>query len=141
MDINEIILGKRATFGIVTKDQTFKITLLPGMEKQITWPFPELIKELDLTILHFFIIEKIWGIKGKQQRSSPNIDYDRNFTDCVTRVQQGESQMALITNELSIEEVKRVCLSGYTLPQKSTYFYPKILTGLVMHKIVPSETV
>ena len=139
LEINEIILGKKHTFGIITKNQTYKISLLPGLEKDISWPFPDMIKRLDLTILHFFIIEKIWGIKGKDQRSSPHIDYDRNFTDCVTRVHQGNSQMALITNELSIEEVKQVCVSGFTLPQKSTYFYPKVVCGLLFASIKEDE--
>ena len=85
LDINEIILGKKTTFGVVMKNKTFKLTLKSGLETGISWPFSNLIKELDLTILHYYLLEKIWGIKGKDQRSSPNIVYDRNFTDCVTR--------------------------------------------------------
>jgi uncharacterized protein (DUF1015 family) len=139
LEINEIILGKPATFGIVMKDNTYKLALKPGLERGISWPFPEIIKQLDLTILHYYILEKIWDIPGKDQRSSPNINYDRNFTDCVTRVQQGESQMAIITNELTMDQVKKVCFSGYTLPQKSTYFYPKVVCGLLFGSIKEHE--
>jgi uncharacterized protein (DUF1015 family) len=138
-EINEIILGKQATFGVIMKDQTFRVSLKSGLEKNINWPFPDAIKELDLTILHYYLIEKVWGIKGKDQRSSPNIIYDRNFTDCVARVLEGESQMALITNELSMEEIKKVCFSGYTLPQKSTYFYPKVISGLLFASLKEDE--
>jgi uncharacterized protein (DUF1015 family) len=98
-----------------------------------------MIKKLDLTILHYYILEKIWGIPGKEQRSSFNIDYDRNFTDCVTRVNEGGSQMAIITNELTMDQVKQVCFSGYTLPQKSTYFYPKVICGLLFGSINEDE--
>ena len=139
LDINEIILGKKATFGVVMKNKTFKLTLKPGLETGISWPFSDLIKELDLTILHYYLLEKIWGIKGKDQRNSSNIVYDRNFTDCVTRVLEGESQMAIITNELSMEEIKKVCFSGYTLPQKSTYFYPKAICGFLFGSIKENE--
>ena len=139
LEINEIILGKKATFGVVMNNQTFKLTLKPGLQKEISWPFPDIIKELDLTILHYFLLEKIWGIKGKDQRNSKHITYDRNFTDCVTRVMEGESQMAIITNELTMEEIKTVCFSGYTLPQKSTYFYPKIICGLLFGSIKEDE--
>jgi uncharacterized protein (DUF1015 family) len=139
LEINEIILGKRGNFGVVMKDHTYKLVLKPGLEQQIKWPFPPVINKLDLTILHYYIIEKIWGIKGKDQRKSPNIVYDRNFTDCVTRVKEGESQMAIITNELTMDEVKKVCFSGYTLPQKSTYFYPKVVCGLLFGSIKEDE--
>lgn len=139
LDINEIILGKKATFGVVMRNQTFKLTLKSGLEKNINWPFPDIIKELDLTLLHYYILEKIWGIKGKDQRSSSHIVYDRNFTDCVTRVLEGESQMAIITNELNMEDIKKVCFSGYTLPQKSTYFYPKVVCGLLFGSIKEDE--
>lgn len=139
LDINEIILGKKHTFGVVMKNKTFKLTLKSGLETGISWPFSDLIKELDLTILHYYLIEKIWGIKGKDQRNSPNIVYDRNFTDCVTRVLEGESQMAIITNELTMEEIKKVCFSGYTLPQKSTYFYPKAICGFLFGSIKENE--
>lgn len=138
-DINEIILGKKATFGVIMKELTFKITLKPGLAAGIDWPFPDIIKNLDLTILHYFILEKIWGIRGRDQRSSSNIIYDRNFTDCVTRVKEGECQMAIITNELTMDEVKEVCFSGYTLPQKSTYFYPKVVCGLLFGSIKEDE--
>lgn len=139
MEINEIILGKKATFGVIMRNQTFKVTLKRGLEQEINWPFPDIIKKLDLTVLHYYLLEKIWGIKGKDQRRSPNIVYDRNFTDCLTRVMEGESQMAIITNELSIDDIKKVCFSGYTLPQKSTYFYPKVVCGLLFGSIKEDE--
>ena len=124
-EINEIILGKRATFGVLLKDRSFRFSLKPGLAKTIKWPFPDMIKQLDLTILHYFILEKLCQIPGREQRNSTYIDYDRNFTDCVAHVNQGQVQMAVITNEVTMEEVKKVCFSGYTLPQKSTYFYPR----------------
>ena len=139
LDINEIILGKKHTFGLVLPHNTFKITLKEERVDTIDWPFPDIIKDLDLTVLHYFVIEKGLGIKGKDQRSSDHIVFDRNFTDCMERVRQGESQMALITNELTMEDVKRVCFSGYTLPQKSTYFYPKVVSGFVFGTIKEDE--
>jgi uncharacterized protein (DUF1015 family) len=138
-EINEIILGKSSTFGVVMKENTYKLVLKPGLEMKIEWPFPDIIKKLDLTVLHYYILEKIWGIAGKNQRNSRHIDYDRNFTDCVTRVKQGDSQMAIITNELTMDQVKEVCFSGYTLPQKSTYFYPKAICGLLFGSIKEDE--
>jgi len=92
-------------------------------------------------VLHYFIIEKALGIPGREQRTSPYISFDRSFSDCVQQVDTGRAQAAVITNEVSIEDVKRVCESGYTLPQKSTYFYPKVVAGLMFSSIREEEFV
>lgn len=139
LEINEVILGKKHTFGVVLPEHTYKISLKKNLEDRINWPFPDLINDLDLTILHYYVIEKALGIVGKDQRLSEAIIFDRNFTDCIERVRQGESQVALITNELSMDTVKQVCFSGYTLPQKSTYFYPKVVCGFVFGTIKEDE--
>lgn len=137
--LNEIILGKKWAFGILLKDRSLKIRLKPEAFTRMTWKFPETVKELDLTVLHYFIIEKILGIPGKDQRKSENISFDRSFSDCLAKVIRGEVQMAIITQDISIEDVKRVCASGYTMPQKSTYFYPKVVCGLLFSSIKEEE--
>jgi len=79
------------------------------------------------------------GIPGKEQRHSPHIRFDRIFSDCLTKVQRDEAQLAIITQDIAMEDVKRVCLSGYTMPQKSTYFYPKIICGFLFSSIREEE--
>lgn len=137
--LNEIIVGKKWSFGILFKDRTLKVRLKPESFTKMKWHFPEEVKALDLTVLHYFIIEKILGIPGKDQRSSENISFDRSFSDCLTKVIRSEAQMAIITQEISIEEVKKVCASGYTMPQKSTYFYPKVICGFLFSSIKENE--
>ncbi len=137
--LNEIILGKKWAFGILLKDKTLKVRLKPDAISKLWWDFPEEIKQLDLTVLHYFIIEKIIGIPGKDQRKSENVSFDRSFSDCLTKVIKGEAQMAIITQDISIEDVKKVCHSGYTMPQKSTYFYPKVICGFLFSSIKENE--
>lgn len=137
--LNEIILGKKWAFGLLLKDRTLKIKLKSEAFPKLKWNFPERIKELDLTVLHYFIIEKLLGIPGKDQRKSENISFDRSFSDCLAKVIRQEVQMAIITQDISIEDVKRVCASGYTMPQKSTYFYPKVVCGLLFSSIREDE--
>lgn len=137
--LHEVIAGKPWAFGVMMKEKCFKIRLKPGLIPQITWPFPEIIKKLDLTVLHYFIIEKVLGIPGKDQRHSEHLSFDRSLADCMRKVIQGEAQMAIITNPVSIEDVKTVCDSGYTLPQKSTYFYPKVIGGFLFSSIKDDE--
>ncbi len=137
--LNEIIVGKKWAFGVIMKDRAFKVKLKPEVLSSMRWHFPDEIKALDLTVLHYFIIEKILGIPGKEQRASENISFDRSFSDCLTKVIKDEAQMAIITQEVSIEDVKRVCHSGYTMPQKSTYFYPKVICGFLFGSINEQE--
>ncbi|MEL7002745.1 MAG: DUF1015 domain-containing protein [Bacteroidota bacterium] len=137
--INEIILGKQWAFGLLFKENAYKIRLKPENHQMMTWNFPDKIKNLDLTVLHYFFLEKILGIKGKYQRSSENIGFDRSFADCLAQVIKGEIQMALITKDISMEQVKQVCYSGYTMPQKSTHFYPKVICGFLFSSIEENE--
>jgi uncharacterized protein (DUF1015 family) len=137
--VNEIIIGKKWAFGILFKDAAYKIKLKPESFQKLKWHFPEEIKALDLTVLHYFIIEEILGIPGKEQRCSDNIGFDRSFSDCLAKAIRGEVQMAIITQEVSIEDVKKVCASGYTMPQKSTYFYPKVIGGFLFSSIREDE--
>jgi uncharacterized protein (DUF1015 family) len=99
------------------------------------WDFPQVIKDLDLTVMHYFVIQQILGIKGRDQSTSDHIEYERSFAACLSKVLKAESQLALITNGVSIEDVKKVCKSGCTLPQKSTYFWPKVICGFVFRSI------
>ncbi len=131
----EIILGKPWAFGLAFKENSYKVRLLPEAFLDFHWPFPEEILRLDLTVMHHFIIERALGIAGKDQRSSPHIAFDRSFADCLAKVQREEVQLAIITQDIAIEDVKKVCMSGFTMPQKSTYFYPKIICGFVFSSI------
>jgi uncharacterized protein (DUF1015 family) len=137
--LNEVIAGKQWAFGLMFRDNAYKIRLRPESFDKFKWPFPEEVKRLDLTVMHYFVIEKTLGIAGKDQRQSENIGFDRSFSDCLKKVIQGEAQLAIITNEVSIEEVKQICHTGYTMPQKSTYFYPKAICGFLFTSIREDE--
>lgn len=137
--LHEIIAGKQWAFGIMMKDHCFKVRLKPESFTKLSWPFPEVVKQLDLTVMHYFIIDKVLGIPGRAQRASEYVDYDRSYSDCLKKVLQGDAQMAIITNEITIDAVKAVCRSGYTMPQKSTYFYPKVVGGFLFTSIREDE--
>ncbi|MBX2945533.1 MAG: DUF1015 domain-containing protein [Cyclobacteriaceae bacterium] len=137
--LNEIIIGKPWAFGLMFRENNYKVRLKPEVIDSMTWHFPEVVKRLDLTVMHYFIIEKALGIPGKEQRQSKNISFDRSFSDCLKKVLTSEAQLAIITNEVSIEDVKKVCASGATMPQKSTYFYPKVICGFMFSSIKEDE--
>lgn len=138
-DLNEVIMGKKWAFGLIIGEEAYKIRLKKTRIQKITWNFPEQVKEIDLTVMHFFIFEKILGIKGQKQRSSHNITFERNFTTCLTKVLTKEAQFALITNEIQMSTIKQVCYSGGIMPQKSTYFYPKAICGYLFGTVSVNE--
>ncbi|WP_317239052.1 hypothetical protein [Hymenobacter sp. 5516J-16] len=96
---------------------------------------------MDLTVLHYFVLEKALGIVGPEaQRNWPGVAYVRTFSECLTRVDRGEARAALITNEVTMAEVERVCYSGAVMPPKSTFFYPKTIGGFLFSSIRDEET-
>lgn len=137
--LNEVIVGKKWAFGLYLGGKPYKIRLKPEVHDQLYWHFPAVVKELDLTVMHFFVFEKVLGIIREQQRDYPALQYIRNFTQCLSLVDAGQARLALITNEVTMEEVKAVCYSGATMPQKSTFFYPKVITGFVFSSIKQDE--
>jgi uncharacterized protein (DUF1015 family) len=72
---------------------------------------------------------------SENQRNSLQLVYERNFARCIQEVESGKASFAIITQEIELNQVMEVCRSGHVLPQKSTYFYPKALGGLLFASI------
>ncbi len=138
-DIPEIILGKPWAFGLLIAEECYKIRLKEEVFPALNWPLHDIVKQLDTVVLHYFFIEKVLGIPHEAQRDSPVLNYERNFAQCLYKVTTHEAYMALITNGVSIEQVKQICYSGHIMPQKSTYFYPKAICGFVFGSIHENE--
>ncbi|MHA6247889.1 DUF1015 domain-containing protein [Pontibacter sp. CAU 1760] len=141
LELNEVIMGKQWAFGLYMGGEAYKLRLKPELHEQIDWNFPQEVKELDLTVMHYFIFEKVLGIYRKAQRDYKELSYVRNFTSCIRLVDTKEARLALITNDITMDQVKRVCHSGAVMPQKSTYFYPKVIGGFLFSSIKEDEFV
>lgn len=134
-EIGELILNKQWAFGLVFKNSAYKIRLKPEMIKGMPGVVPEVIQNLDLEVLHYFLIEKVLGIPRKEQRYSNHIEYERNLSRCHQQVASGQADFAVITKGVTMREVMEVVHNGNVMPQKSTYFYPKALSGLLFASI------
>jgi uncharacterized protein (DUF1015 family) len=131
-DLPELLAGKRWAFGLYLPGGAYKLRLRPEVHAQLSWPTTPEVKELDLTVLHFFVLEKVLGIVGPEaQRSWPGVAYVRGLAECLQRVDRGEARAAFLTNEVTMAQVEAVCYSGAVMPAKSTFFYPKTLAGLL----------
>jgi uncharacterized protein (DUF1015 family) len=131
-DLPELMAGKRWAFGLYLPGGAYKLRLRPEVHAQLDWITTPEVKDLDLTVLHYFVLEKVLGLVGPDaQRSWPGVAYVRGLAECLQRVDRGEARAALLTNEVTMAQVEAVCHSGAVMPAKSTFFYPKTLAGLL----------
>ncbi|MBI4840338.1 MAG: DUF1015 domain-containing protein, partial [candidate division NC10 bacterium] len=94
---------------------------------------------LDVAILHQVVIEQILGIQPTGQ-ADDSIRYTRDEAAALEAVASGETHLALFQNPPRVEQVQAVALAGERMPQKSTFFYPKVLSGLVINPLDPTES-
>lgn len=92
-------------------------------------------RRLDVSILHHLIIDKLLGIRMETHKLGLNIEYIKDAGEAVKRVETGEAEIIFLMNPTKVTEVRDVAAAGERMPQKATYFYPKLLTGLVMNTI------
>ena len=88
---------------------------------------------LDVVLLHRIILEKGLGITAEAVTAEKNVGYEREMEAAIARVDQGEAQLALLLNPVPVKQVVDVALGGDVMPQKSTDFYPKLLSGLAIY--------
>lgn len=112
---------------LVLKDKSVMAQLLP--EKSDAY------RGLDVSVLHSLILERLLGIDRENMANQKNLVYTRSMEEAVASVQNGESQCAFLLNPTRVQEIRDVAAAGEKMPQKSTYFYPKLITGLVMNQI------
>jgi uncharacterized protein (DUF1015 family) len=94
---------------------------------------PSTLRRLDVILLHRLILERILKIDPQAVREERNLTYHREFPAAATAVARGEAQLCLLLNPTPVDAVRDNALAGLTLPQKSTDFYPKLLTGLAVY--------
>jgi uncharacterized protein (DUF1015 family) len=95
----------------------------------------EASRELDVRILHSLLLERHLGIDEGKLEAQTNIEYEREREACIRLIDRGKYQAAFFLNPTTAEQMQRIASSGERMPQKSTDFYPKLLTGLVFMKM------
>ena len=128
--------GKKA-FAFYSGDKGYNLLVLRD-EKVIGELLPNKSRAtqgLDVTVLHTLVLEKIFGIDAENMAKQINLTYTRLFDEAIESVDTGKAQCAFILNPTRVTEIRDVAAAGEKMPQKSTYFYPKLITGLVMNKL------
>jgi uncharacterized protein (DUF1015 family) len=99
------------------------------------------LRELDVTTLHLLILEHILGLSAERQESSDTIRYSQDEDAVLQTLEKEDFQAAFLLNAPKAEEVLAIAAGGEKMPQKSTYFYPKLSSGLIVNKIDPEEEI
>ena len=118
--------GARKLYLLRLRDETALHQLIEG-DKSWSW------KRLDITILHQVILDGSLA-RGKQLNEE-KINYLTDAEEAFRLVKEGECQLAFFVNPIRVSQVRDIARAGEKMPGKATYFYPKLLTGLLMRKI------
>lgn len=98
-------------------------------------PMSEAVRRLDLAILHTAILDDRLGIDPASIAIGGALAYTRSAADAIRAVASGEAKAAILVRPTRLEQLAAVASAGDVMPQKSTYFYPKLLTGLVFYPL------
>jgi uncharacterized protein (DUF1015 family) len=121
------VKGERSYYLLTLKNEEDMDSLVPDRSPAY--------RRLDVSILHHLIIDKLLGIKMDTHKLGLNIEYIKDAEDADQRVHDGVAELVFFMNPTKVQEVRDVASAGERMPQKATYFYPKLLTGLVIHMI------
>lgn len=111
----------------------------PGRTALDVWP--ETLRKLDTVVMTSLIFQEILGMSDEDLDDADRIAYTSKVDEAIRRVDEGRADLAGILNPTPMEQVQAVAEEGLIMPRKSTYFYPKVQTGLVFNTIDPFEEI
>jgi uncharacterized protein (DUF1015 family) len=118
---------KRAFYLLTLREGVNLAQLLPNVSP--------LQRELDVVLLHEGILEPALGITPQAVTAEANLTYEREATAALEAVDSGRAQIAFLLNACDVEQVMKIATAGEVMPQKSTDFYPKLMSGITMYRV------
>jgi len=139
-------LGRRQAIGLYngSHDYFYLLSLKKETRQEVFGrEVPAPLQELDVFVLTELVLGRVLGLTNtnKDNDSGDRVSYYHNAREVMEKAARDDKAWAFLLNPTPIDQVKNVATAGLVMPHKSTYFYPKALTGLVINKIVPDEEV
>jgi uncharacterized protein (DUF1015 family) len=126
--------GAGLRIGFIEGEQEVSLSLKPSTDLAGVMPdLSEKQRMLDVVILHRLLLEKCLGITEDAVKKESYITYVRERAAAIDAVKQGRAQAAFLLNPTRLDQIRDIAYEGNVLPQKSTDFYPKVLSGLTMY--------
>ena len=120
-------LPKRAFYVLTLREGANLTQLLPSVSP--------LQRELDVVLLHEGILEPALGITPQAVTAEANLTYEREALAALDAVDSGRAQISFLLNPCDVDQVMKIATSGEVMPQKSTDFFPKLMSGITMYRI------
>ena len=117
-----------------TQDAAWLLRSLPAAEQALA-SLSKQQRQLDVTQLHKLLLEDALGMSEESIRNQEHIRYLRDASEVLQAVRSGSANIAFIMNPVRIEQMRDVAFGGEVMPQKSTDFYPKLLSGLTIYAL------
>lgn len=127
----------KKAFAYYSGGKTWKLLLLKD-ETLMDRLYPEQnpsLRNLNVSLLHKVILEGMLGIGEESLAKQQNLTYTRDFAEALAAARAGECQCVFFVNPARVKEIREVADAGEKMPQKSTWFYPKLLTGLAVNPL------
>jgi uncharacterized protein (DUF1015 family) len=105
------------------------------MDQHYGQELPAALRQLDVTALNRIIFQELMGFDGERQDNERLIAYASTTEKALAAAEAGACDIAFMLNPTRIEQVQQIAEQGLIMPRKSTYFYPKVITGQVMHDL------
>jgi len=118
---------KRAFYVLTLREGASLAQLLPNVSP--------LQRELDVVLLHEGILEPALGITPQAVTAEANLTYEREALAAIDAVDSGRAQISFLLNPCDVEQVMKIATAGEVMPQKSTDFYPKLMSGITMFRV------
>ena len=126
--------GPGVTIEVFTDGRLSQLHLKPSVNLAALMPdLSEKQRTLDVVVLHRLLIEKCLGITEEAVKKESHITYVRERDAAIEAVREGRAQVAFLLNATRLDQIRDIAYEGNVLPQKSTDFYPKVLSGLTMY--------
>jgi uncharacterized protein (DUF1015 family) len=119
----------------VTGDRAFLLDKPKAMDSNIFAGLSERQQSLDVVQLHRGLLQKVLGISEQAIHNQQNIRYVRDAGEAIAQVRSGKANVAFLMNPVRMEQVRDIAFAGEVLPQKSTDFYPKLLSGFTIYAL------
>ncbi len=122
---------------LLPEDKAYTLTLRdPGvMDSAVTAPHCAAWRRLDVSILQTLVLDRCLGIGWQDLAHTPDVAYTRDEAEAVAKVADGTYQLACLLQNPQVTEVRDVASAGDKMPQKSTFFYPKLWSGLIARSL------
>ncbi len=125
----------KTAFVAVTAKGWFLLTAKNAAIAEALKEIPARQRQLDIVQLHSLVLEKLLGISQEAIRDQTHLRYLRDAAEATDQVGRGEANVAFLMNPVTMEQLREVAFAGEVMPQKSTDFYPKLLSGLAIYAL------